>query len=131
MFKAVVFVSLCLIVTRQENSTGTTVTETESLNLTGFTIYFTNVTAMLPTTTIRVKAKKLTDAQYDRYMNVIKPTVYRMSFYCAVFFVVIGLVLNVLAAVVFIKSNMVRTPVGWYMLRFYYIFVHVLTINFT
>ena len=63
-----------------------------------------------PTTTR--KTNKEVDEQYERYMNVIKPTVYEVSFYVAVISVATGLVLNPVAALVFVKSGMGRAPIG-------------------
>ena len=70
----------------------------------------TTIPSSTPTTTRKVK--NMVDKEYKHYMNVIKPTVYEVSFYVVVISVAIGLVLNPIAALVFGTSGIGRTPVG-------------------
>ena len=70
----------------------------------------TTIPSSTPTTTRKVK--NMVDKEYEHYINVIKPTVYEVSFYVVVISVAIGLMLNPVAALVFGTSGMGRTPVG-------------------
>ena len=105
--------------TEEENSTSTmritaNITDSNETNMTTtFSYSLTDSTTFLSSTpTTTRKAKTLVDEDYGHYMNVIKPIVYQVSFYVVVISVAIGLVLNPLAALVFGKSGMGRTPVG-------------------
>ncbi len=52
------------------------------------------------------------DDGYYHFNRHVMPMAYRASFYTTVIFAGIGLILNFLAAVVFLKSRMSRSAVG-------------------
>ena len=102
----------------QENSTTSTSTmdiaHTAKSNETNVTTTFSNSSTDIPssTPTTTRKVKNMIDKEYEHYINVIKPTVYEVSFYVVMISVAIGLMLNPVTALVFGTSGMGRTPVG-------------------
>ena len=65
------------------------------------------------TTTKKIKqASPTLDDSYRYFTQVIEPAAYQVTFYTIVISAAIGLVLNTVAAVVFVKSRMIASPVG-------------------
>ena len=106
--------------TQENNSTSSSIIDMANIaksNETNVTKTFSNsstdnttIPSSTPTTTRKVK--NMVDKEYEHYINVIKPTVYEVSFYVVVISVAIGLVLNPIAALVLGISGIGRTPVG-------------------
>ena len=116
--------------TQENSSTSTSTIDMANIaksNETNVTTTFSNsstdnttISSSIPTTTRKVK--NMIDKEYEHYINVIKPTVYEVSFYMVVISVAVGLVLNPVAALVFGTSGMGRTPVGKEILLLNYFF---------
>ncbi len=64
------------------------------------------------TTSTTAAAKQLLSNQEEYFLLVVRPTTYKVCFYTIVTVASIGLFFNFLSSVVFIKSRMVFSPVG-------------------